>query len=66
MTVFIQGIDGSHFLLAAWTISLIACHFFPLAMRAVLFWRKADRQIPRDVLKTLVRIGYSGNCCQGP
>lgn len=56
MTVFMGLIDGSHFLLASWTISLIACRFFPLA----------SRQIPRDVLKALVRIGCSGNYCQGP
>lgn len=66
MSVFMGLIDGSHFLLAAWTISLIACRFFPLAMKAVLCWRKANRQIPRDVLKALVRIACSGNCCQGP
>jgi hypothetical protein len=34
----------SCFLLAAWTISLIAGHFFLLAMSVVLCWRKARKQ----------------------
>lgn len=51
----------SCFLLAAWPISLIAGHCFSLAMGAVLCWRKGKKaDIPRDNLKTLVRIGCGG------
>lgn len=51
----------SCFLLAAWTISLIAGRFFSLAMSAVLLLEKGkEADVPRDTLKALVRIGCGG------